>query len=886
MQSIHLARAEIKAPHFRSGLIPRNRLERQLGDALARYRAVLLVAPAGYGKTAALSRQLEDVSAGRAVAWLTVDEEDDLQRLLSYLIQALDPFDPPWRVAPEILLDLVTQGKLREAADALLQTLEATDVPNGGVLVLDDVHCVTDLHVFEFLRLLLEGLPAGWTLAIATREEPPPTLGLARWRARRELAEFDTSSLSFSMDEVQALMRHANGSDDPERAKRLFERTQGWAAGLCLGLEASEQSSASAPRRVWQSRRHLFDYLASEIFQALPVELQQFLLRCSVLSELTAERCALVTGQSNVEGLLDELERRRLFVSVLDEEELTLRLHDLFRDFLEERLRRLNPHEVPGLLRRAAAGEHDLVRRTLAYLRAGAWDEAQQSLSSAAPDMLASDEYQRVIHMIEQFPADVQARSPSLAYIRGLHDWRHDQYAAVHVTMTRAAQGFEALDLHDDAQRARAMQALAMYFCGQMDEARQLGQAVRARAMSIETEALCELLDFWYECHRGPVEGPGLRLARLVDLLNRSDSAELWSRCMPRVNLFIGRPGVSRQIQRLVRGARAAAGETHWSLQANINMTEAWLLLWQGRIAELELAFDRIEADAHWLGQPPSLRVRLLLLKIMVHVAHDDRAAVRATGDAIAALAATLDRASELPSMSLALTVRAYAAVEDWDAVRADLPKLEAAVGYETGPIRMQIDTIKAMLALHEGRVADALKMLRPQVAGTQLHDTAYIAVMARTRLALAELASGAPDSAWSALQPLIERVMASNDTGPILTSGTPTLAALSRTAWSTAVPERQLATLRDWSETLRQFKAKAETVPGPGSPPAAPAGLTARELEVLALLAGGQSNKVIARLLDLSPHTVKRHVARILDRLDLSSRVEAAGWYRARTAG
>ncbi|WP_143694562.1 LuxR family transcriptional regulator [Variovorax sp. JS1663] len=44
---------------------------------------------------------------------------------------------------------------------------------------------------------------------------------------------------------------------------------------------------------------------------------------------------------------------------------------------------------------------------------------------------------------------------------------------------------------------------------------------------------------------------------------------------------------------------------------------------------------------------------------------------------------------------------------------------------------------------------------------------------------------------------------------------------------------------------------------------------------------AGGAGNKLIARALDLSPHTVKRRVARILDRLDLASRMQAAGWYR-----
>jgi LuxR family maltose regulon positive regulatory protein len=55
---------------------------------------------------------------------------------------------------------------------------------------------------------------------------------------------------------------------------------------------------------------------------------------------------------------------------------------------------------------------------------------------------------------------------------------------------------------------------------------------------------------------------------------------------------------------------------------------------------------------------------------------------------------------------------------------------------------------------------------------------------------------------------------------------------------------------------------------------------LSEREREVLARLAAGDSNKLIARAFDLSPHTVKRHVANILDKLALSSRGQAAAWY------
>jgi DNA-binding NarL/FixJ family response regulator len=51
---------------------------------------------------------------------------------------------------------------------------------------------------------------------------------------------------------------------------------------------------------------------------------------------------------------------------------------------------------------------------------------------------------------------------------------------------------------------------------------------------------------------------------------------------------------------------------------------------------------------------------------------------------------------------------------------------------------------------------------------------------------------------------------------------------------------------------------------------------LTPRELEVLAAMADGASNKAIARRLGISYHTVKFHVAAILTKLDADSRTEA----------
>ena len=52
--------------------------------------------------------------------------------------------------------------------------------------------------------------------------------------------------------------------------------------------------------------------------------------------------------------------------------------------------------------------------------------------------------------------------------------------------------------------------------------------------------------------------------------------------------------------------------------------------------------------------------------------------------------------------------------------------------------------------------------------------------------------------------------------------------------------------------------------------------GLTARECEILALLASGQSNKEMARALGISPNTIKTHLARLFEKLEVPSRMRA----------
>lgn len=437
------APTKIQPPLLRTQLVAREALVQRLVAAIGQARLTLLCAPAGFGKTVALTQAIHAFAAQQQpVAWVSADEEDDLHRLFASLAAALDPFDLPWRHAPEALLAALDESVQRraQAVDELLAALAAAGVPRG-LLVFDDLHRIQDPAAFDLLERLVSRLPPSWSVVIGSRVEPP--LPLMRWRASGELAEFRQDDLRFGAAEVQGLLA-ATGAAAPCSVDELLQRTGGWPAGLRLNLHARPGRDAQRSAAGAAAQRHVFDYLASEVLDEVPSGLRDFLLRCAVLPELTPARCEAVSGDARAARWLAEIERRGLFATVLDADAPTLRLHDLFREFLEDRLRRDHPDEWAALLARAAAQEPDAARRVNLLLRAGAHGEAESALVAAVPQLLLAGGHAQAIRLIEQFPAEQRDASPLLAFARGLCAWPRFEWRTMQAVMERAASRLPA----------------------------------------------------------------------------------------------------------------------------------------------------------------------------------------------------------------------------------------------------------------------------------------------------------------------------------------------------------------------------------------------------------------------------------------------------------
>lgn len=893
------ARTKIQSPRPRPAFVERDALQARLAQALATRRLVLLCAPAGYGKTTLLAQQLARLPARHAVAWIAADAGDDLRRLLDCMVAALEPYDPPWRTAPEALLaglEPATDKAERSVAAELINTLDACDVPHG-VIVFDDVHRVDDPAFFRFLDRLVERMSARWTIVLSSRTEPP--LALARLRAADELAEFRQLHLQFAHDEARRLA-HGAGLDDA-LADRLFARTQGWPAGLrtaigaALGGAAPWVAPTVAPERALRaSERPLFDFLVTEVVDQLAAPLAQFLQRVAVLPELEAGRCALVARDPEAAARLDEIERLGLFVDVLDAPTHTLRLHDLFREALLARLQQRDPQALADARRLAAQTEADPVRRIGLLLDAGDAAQAAQLVLAHVPAMIATDGPATATHLIGRFPAAVRDSAPELLFVRGGIAWAAWDFPAMLAAYARAEAGFAARGDRDNELLARGFRATGLIAMGGFDEAAALIDALAAQPLPAAARVMLLHAQSWLAVDDGRTRAVAPLVEEMLDLLEQVDRLELWYHTTT-ANRLPGLPGMCQPLLRHAALLERLARDEPSTLRALALLVRGWDALWRGAFDDARTYAERARDDMAWAGPTGAVRGHLLALTALREAA---------LGRADAALDAAGTRARELGTrysdwgrwVFLLFVARTAATGSDAAALAQSLRRADAQLRLAQSVVndaRMRpVLPLRAQLAWLQGRPDEAIAGWRAALAHEEEIEVWGLAAESRARLARALLRQGDAAAAADTLHGLFERAEREGGPGGALLAGD-ALAELANSDWRGALSAQQQALLRAWLQAVADARAgiavspaadapagAADAAASAGAATAAAAGLSAREQEVLARIAAGDSNKLIARQFDLSLHTVKRHVANILGKLGVESRGQAAAWF------
>jgi LuxR family maltose regulon positive regulatory protein len=400
---------------------------------------------------------------------------------------------------------------------------------------------------------------------------------------------------------------------------------------------------------------------------------------------------------------------------------------------------------------------------------------------------------------------------------------------------------------------------------------------------------VCELLELSASVVRGPADAPARHLQRLMDILLGAP-ADLWYRCMW-VTAFVIRPRFQPALQRFLDEALVAAGDSHLHLRALAQFHQINATILSGDAARARVLMRRLEEDTAWLAQATR---RLLFVRIHLVLLEG--------GDPTGMIQELIaERQTAAPRPALARNACFYLARQsanlgDWDTVRRMVALAEGHGPFPEGPfMKFPPEILCARLLLHDGDALRARELLRPLLDGLSEIDHHGTEDFVRVTLATAELRCGDAVAAWEVLRPTIDGIATTGSMMRVIMSGTDLFAELAAAKWGGAADAQRVALLNSWVSRVRRRAAPTVATGGAASSPAItraappmPArmpttvleGLTRRELEVLERLAGGDSNKVIGLALDVSPNTVKRHVARILDRLGVDSRGQAASWY------
>jgi len=414
-----LISTKIRRPHVGRRLVLRPRLVEQLNPPNS---LTFILAPAGYGKTTLLSVWLETCCL--PTAWLSLDEHDnDLAVFVTGLAEALQ------RVLPADLDNTLTtlNGITLPPPEVLARTLlnDLALLQQDFILVLDDYHVILNRAIHDLMSELVSHPPHTLHLVIASRYDPP--FLLAGLRARGYVTELRGGDLRFTPQEAgQFLAETMALTLDEQTISALAAKTEGWPAGLRLAALSLRQQQPQpltllAPDIVGHNL-YIMDYLVAEVLSQLPLSVQEFLVKTSILDQLCRPLCEAVTGMVdltfNDQPILEWLERADFFLAAVDDQRHWYRCHQLFRQLLRDRLKQqYGPPEIAAWQLRASAwyADNGYLDEALHLAQAGNdLSTAVRIIAQHRQDLMNRDQWQRLDRWLHLFPREVIDEQPHL----------------------------------------------------------------------------------------------------------------------------------------------------------------------------------------------------------------------------------------------------------------------------------------------------------------------------------------------------------------------------------------------------------------------------------------------------------------------------------------
>ena len=859
-----LLRTKLFIPAPRNDLIRRQRLIDLLqadlqSDGAFNRKLTLIAAPAGYGKTTLASQWLAEVNP--PVAWLALEpSENDDTRFLTYLVAALQ------NVAPQIggSVQAMLQAPQRPPQEIILTALinELANYEGSLLLVLDDYHVIQSRPIHETLNFLIEHLPPNFHLVITSREDPP--LPLHRLHARRQMIGIRQTELCFLVDEAVDFFRAISDLDlSHEQAALLTRRTEGWVTGLQLAA----LSMKSAPNRdrfiesFTGSNRYILDYLFEEVFEGQPEEVKTFLLQTAILNRICADLADTITGRSDSQVVLEQLEQSNFFIVPLDQSRQWYRYHRLFVDLLRHRLissslKQEQLHErashwyathgyLDEAIEHAIVGEH--------------WVLAGEYIEEASDGCLRRGEISTLLNWCRRVPEEV---------LLGRPDWAL-AYAWPLILIGEIEEADRVLQHVKGMTPAIPEVLLGHIAAAEAFMSRAKGDVAKTIELSKKALSLIP------EDDRGNRGNIALNLGLITWHLGQLEEAEA-ALNEALVDTEATRNHYAHHTA-LVFMARTMA--SRGDLKGAVQNVEAALQMGDrvptAVLAHCDMAtihFERSQLDSAWKHQEQATAIAEAIHNVEFKSACSVQRALFHLGlnqveGAKAALepALAFSRTQDVPPLTLARikACQVQLALAGGDLRTAREIHAGIPLPHDAGTFTRFIDLNTARIHLAEGNKAKAREMLQAAHERATKSGWGYALQTIRVLHALAE---DDLDRAVMQLQPAIEAGDSQGFLRTFLNEGEGMAEILQEAARRGVSPGYVggiLAVIGAPADTSPKFEELLDP-------------LTERELEVLRLVAAGLSNRQIAEGLVVSLGTAKSHIHHIFGKLDVSSRTEA----------